>query len=215
MASLRILSGGNELFDVPVPEGAARERVAAAVELIAAGSPGPGRERLAALLKPLFPSRYRRSLFHISEPDALRLGTALLSPSPCPAPAAEISPDEKCPGTDRVPARSFPERPLPEKTAAADADEVEDEVIALAFAFKWTLEYAAALPPRLRARCLELCRFRRESPPPAGTAFAPEELARAVARNAAALARFRNRKKEEEVFTAGERKNPSGTRADK
>lgn len=87
MASLRILSGGGELFDIRLPEGTARKRAAAAVDLLTAGNTGPGRERLAALLEPLFPRKYRRSLFHISGEDALRLGRALLSSSPCPAPA--------------------------------------------------------------------------------------------------------------------------------
>ena len=95
MAVLRILSGGGELFDIELPEGAARD-AADAVELLTAGDTGPGRERLAALLEPLFPRKYRRSLFHISGEDALRLGRALLSSSPCPAPAgpAEIPPGE-------------------------------------------------------------------------------------------------------------------------
>ena len=95
MAVLRILSGGGELFDIELPEGAARD-AADAVEFLTAGDTGPGRERLAALLEPLFPRKYRRSLFHISGEDALRLGRALLSSSPCPAPAgpAEIPPGE-------------------------------------------------------------------------------------------------------------------------
>ena len=146
MTSLRILSGGGELFDIPVPEGAARERVAAAVELLTAGDTGPGRERLAALLEPLFPRKYRRSLFHISGEDALRLGRALLSSSPCPAPAGPDAPREQ-------------------------------------------RELAARME------------------------FTPEELARAVARNAAALEKFRSREKE--VFISGGRGTPSGTRADK
>lgn len=87
MAVLRILSGGGELFDIELPEDAARDRAAAAVELLTAGDTGPGRERLAALLAPFFPRKYRYSLFHISGEDALKLGRALLSSSPCPAPA--------------------------------------------------------------------------------------------------------------------------------
>ena len=200
MTSLRILSGGGELFDIPVPEGAARERVAAAVELLTAGSTGPGRERLAALLEPLFPRKYRRSLFNLSGEDALRLGRALLPSFPCPAPARpDLSAGGAAPaartGTDgasregEVPQRRalLPEFPPPAEEIPAE----EAETIALAFAFKWTLEYAASLPPRLRAGCLEYCRLRRERSAPAETAFTPEELARAVARNAAALEKFR------------------------
>jgi len=145
MAVLRILSGGGELFDIELPEGAARD-AADAVELLTAGDTGPGRERLAALLEPLFPRRYQRSLFRISGEDALRLGQALLSPSPCPAPAGP-----------------------------------------------------------------DVSREQRE--PAARMEFTPEELARAVARNAAALEKFRSREKK--VFISGERGNPSGTRADR
>ncbi len=148
MAVLRILSGGGELFDIRFPESAVRPRAAAAVELLTAGDTGPGREHLATLLEPLFPPRYRRSLFHISGEDARKLGEALLSPPPCPAPAG---PDGS----------------------------------------------------------------REEGAPAAGIEFTPEELARAVARNAAALERFRG--KENEGITSGKRvsENPSGTRADK
>ena len=146
MAVLRILSGGGELFDIPFPEGTARKQAAAAVELLTAGDTGPGRERLAALLEPLFPRRYRRSLFCISGEDARKLGEALLSPSPCPAPAGP-----------------------------------------------------------------DVSRGQRE--PAARMEFTPEELARAVARNAAALEKFRSREKK--VFISGERGNPSGTRADR
>ena len=146
MAVLRILSGGGELFDIPFPEGTAQEQAAAAVELLTAGDTGPGRERLAALLEPLFPRRYRRSLFRISGEDARKLGEALLSPSPCPAPAGPDAPREQ-------------------------------------------RELAARME------------------------FTPEELARAVARNAAAREKFRSREKE--VFISGGRGNPSGTRANK
>ena len=146
MAVLRILSGGGELFDIPFPEGTAREQAAAAVELLTAGDTGPGRERLAALLEPLFPRRYRRSLFRISGEDARKLGEALLSPSPCPAPAG-------------------PDAPRGQRELAARME------------------------------------------------FTPEELARAVARNAAAREKFRSREKE--VFISGGRGTPSETRADK
>ena len=208
MGTLRILSGGGELFDIPVPEGAALRRVAAAVELLTAGSTGPGRERLAALLEPLFPRKYQRPLFNISGQDALKLGRALLPSFPCPAPAgSDLCPEKRLSDalhdmnnvsckrevpklTSRKEVHA-PELPRPEKAEAAN----EDEVIALAFAFKWTLEYAAALPPRRRAKCLDFCRFRRERPDHPETAFTPEELARAVARNAAALEKLRGKEK--------------------
>ena len=137
MAFLPILSGGDELFDIPFPEGAARPRAAAA------GETGPGREHPAALPEPLFPRRYGVPLFCISGEDALRHGPALLSSSPCPAPAGPYS-------------------------------------------------HASAK-----------------------TEVSPEEPARAVARNAAAPERFRN--KEKGGSTSGGRlsEDPSGTRADK
>jgi len=200
MSSLRILSGWDELFDIPVPEGAAQERVAAAVELLAAGNTGPGRERLASLLEPLFPRKYRRSLFNISGQDALRLGRALLPPVPCPAPARpDLSAGQYAPAASTGTDGTSHEGEFPRKTAilpefpppAEEPPAEEAETIALAFAFKWTLEYAASLTPRQRAGCLKYCRLHRERSAPAETVFTPEELARAVARNAAALEKFR------------------------
>ena len=161
MAVLRILSGGGELFDIELPEGAARD-AADAVELLTAGDTGPGRERLAALLEPLFPRKYRRSLFHISGEDALRLGRALLSSSPCPAPAG-------------------PDLHREETRAPAGPDPRPEE----------------------------------DRPPAAPVEFAPEELVRAIARNAAARERFRRRENEEVTSGEGFSESPSGTRADK
>ena len=74
-----------------------------------------------------------------------------------------------------------PAGPLPE----------EDEVIAVAFGFKWSLEYAGALSPERRRKCLDfLSGSRRERD--AGTAtVSAEEVKKAAARGAAALERFR------------------------
>ncbi|MBQ7694888.1 MAG: hypothetical protein IJT50_07160 [Lentisphaeria bacterium] len=174
MAVLRILSGGGELFDIELPEGAARD-AADAVELLTAGDTGPGRERLAALLEPLFPRKYRRSLFHISGEDALRLGRALLSSSPCPAPAGPDLHREET----RAPAG--PDLHREETCAPAGPDSRPEE----------------------------------DRPPAAPVEFAPEELVRAIARNAAARERFRRRENEEVTSGEGFSESPSGTRADK
>ena len=78
MASLRILSGSGDLFDLPPCPPGTVEHVAGAVALMRAGDREKGRERIVAALMPLFPRNYRRPLLGLSCADAFTLGSALL-----------------------------------------------------------------------------------------------------------------------------------------
>jgi hypothetical protein len=71
------------------------------------------------------------------------------------------------------------------------------EIILAAYHFKWSLEYAASLPPELLLRCLETALaaagggtyFPRSAP--AAPQFTAEEIRQAVKRGAEALERFK------------------------
>ena len=85
---------------------------------------------------------------------------------------------------------------FPASAPGNDTASFSQEVILAAFHFKWSLEYAASLPPELLLRCLETAlaaangvTFPRQiSPMPEWT---PEEIRQAARRGAEALERFK------------------------
>ena len=69
-----------------------------------------------------------------------------------------------------------------------------DEVIALAFLYKWRLDYAAALPPELRRRCLEHAGVKKNARNTEAKADASSgELAHAIARTLEAIRKYRKK----------------------
>ena len=80
---------------------------------------------------------------------------------------------------------------------AESAPSFSQEVILAAYHFKWSLEYAASLPPELLLRCLEtalaaangVTYFPRSVP--AAPQWTTEEIQQAVRRGAEALERFK------------------------
>ena len=71
------------------------------------------------------------------------------------------------------------------------------EVIQAAYCYKWTLEYACALPRELLQRCLEVAagkgRF-APSAPAAALHLSPGEIKKAAARGAAAIRKYQEQK---------------------
>lgn len=73
---------------------------------------------------------------------------------------------------------------------------LSDEIIALSFSYKWTLEYALSLAPEVQRRCLEIAGVRRQDknpPPEKMESVSAAEIVRAVQRGKEALRRFREK----------------------
>ncbi|MBR2373133.1 MAG: hypothetical protein IKA87_02770 [Lentisphaeria bacterium] len=85
------------------------------------------------------------------------------------------------------------------RTAEKDMMQINDDIIAVALAFKWTLEYAASLPQELLHRCMKhagLTVIKSVRPMPVPD-FSPEDIRGAAERGLKALENFQehNRKK--------------------
>ncbi|MBO5791406.1 MAG: hypothetical protein J6S54_02920 [Lentisphaeria bacterium] len=73
---------------------------------------------------------------------------------------------------------------------------LSDEIIALSFSYKWTLEYALSLAPEVQRRCLEIAGVRRQDKNPLPEkmeSVSAAEIVRAVQRGKEALRRFREK----------------------
>ena len=71
---------------------------------------------------------------------------------------------------------------------------ITDDIILAAYSFKWSLEYAASLPPELLRRCLEIAGGGRKSVTLAEipeAMYSPEAVRRAAVRAAEAVANYR------------------------
>lgn len=188
MENLTVISGSGERIALllPAPE-LLQQKVAALRNALEETELSSRPRRIAELLRSLFPARCGIFLEELSSEDTAKLTDALACIS------RESGSEERICAAEIPFEESRNGGPGP---ASAESTQVSDEVIALCFCYKWTLEYAASLDVELQRRCLEIAGVRRkEKNPPAEemTAVSAAEIARAVQRGKDALRRFREK----------------------
>lgn len=221
MKSLKVISGSGEIFSVSIPENGIIDQLRYALELIGSGNSECGSSVITAALEHFFPRNYRTMLCRISSADAFKLGSALVELFD--SSGADPLPEETDRRTGHESISITAEKFFPqqndihdEKISAAPESQDHGElklrpyqenkqtvkintgIIAVAFAFKWTLEYTASLPPEILQHCMDYAGIRSVS---ATThpirEFSPEEIRSAIDRNREVRERFRSGKEQE------------------
>ena len=207
MNFLAVKTGSGSFFDLRLPRGEAGKKLIFILQELFRKNDETFRRKVIESTRVLFPENWRRPLDYISEADARKLGEALLIALREELPRhtsreEECScrrEEEKCFDTFRkeVPLNSFREdKPLNAEKQEACLN-FSTEVIQAAYCYKWTLEYACALPRELLRRCLEVAadkgRF-APSAPAAALHLSPGEIKKAAARGAAAIRKYQEQK---------------------
>ena len=204
MESLTVISGSGERFELALYGKEEMHRLAEVMEKFTGLAPEERRKKIIGTVNPFFPQHYQKSLQDLSAPDAAKLASALVqcwgrrssgSPQKNEGDATvSTTPEQR--ETEEQPTESL--RPQEGEATVRSAPEqyhteehvFSDTVIAAAFHYKWSLEYAAALPEQLLKRCLHIAGAAPGDQPPAQQfelPLTPEEIARAAARSAEAL----------------------------
>ena len=207
MNFLAVKTGSGSFFDLRLPRGEAGKKLIFILQELFRKNDETFRRKVIESTRVLFPENWRRPLDYISEADARKLGEALLIALREELPR-HTSREEEC-SCRREEEKCFDtfKREVPRHTSREDkplnAEKQEaclnfsTEVIQAAYCYKWTLEYACALPRELLRRCLEVAagkgRF-APSAPAAALHLSPGEIKKAAARGAAAIRKYQEQK---------------------
>ena len=182
METLTVISGSGEMFELALHGKEEMDRLGKAMKELTGAVPEERRQKILGVAASFFPQQYRKSLQDLSRPDAAKLASALAE---CCRRAEKNGKTEDL--TDN--SSEDPADTLWEFSRENPVSSFSDRVIAAAFYYKWSLEYAAALPEELLERCLRFAGGDRRKPEqisPVET-LTPEEIAQAAVRGAAAV----------------------------
>ena len=160
-----IQCGSGQKFPLELPEMDELKKIVGELRKSFSISHEKGRKDAIPLLKPLFPVYAQKAFENISDEDLFKLFYTL---------SQLLCQEEK-----------------KEKRKKVPDDDYARDVITAAFLYKWTLEYAAKLPPELLRHCI--AQAAALSPLPKEESPAPDALASAIARNFAAIRKLKDR----------------------
>lgn len=167
-----INSGSGETFTLELPGLPELEKILGSLCEAYCTSFSEGKKRTIRLLREYFPERYRKPLDKMSESDFFKLFFGIFQYY-----------------------REGREKEQQKETQFCN------EVIALAYLFKWRLEYAASIPAEVRRKCLECAGVKKENKeekapaPKEEEKDSSEELAQAITRTLEAIRSYKKMKK--------------------